>query len=155
MTQPSMKSPRNFTNYYTEVKSSVIRQKGESQNGCFKKTKHAKFYKKRIFLTRTCAYQGARNIRFSENLACFIFLKHPFWDSAFCLITDEIQLRKTTVSHKQSNIRTFVCFLIFSIHSNISNWMSNLFRRLVRILKKLSGKKWAFQKIMPVAMNPI
>ena len=155
MTQPSMKSPRNVTNYYTEVKSSVIRQKGESQNGCFKKTKHAKFSKKRIFLTRTCAYQGARNIRFSENLACFVFLKHSFWDSAFCLITDEIQLRKTTVSHKQSNIRTFECFLIFSIHSNISNWMSNLFRRLVRILRKLSGKKWAFQKIMPVAMNPI
>ena len=146
MTQPSMKSPRNVTNYYTEVKSSVIRQKGESQNGCFKKTKHA---------TRTLAYQGVRNVCFSENLACFVFLKHSFWDSAFCLITDEIQLRKTTVSHKQSNIRTFECFLIFSIHSNISNWMSNLFRRLVRILRKLSGKKWAFQKIMPVAMNPI
>ena len=31
--------------------SSVIRQKGESQNGCFKKTKHAKFSEKRAFLT--------------------------------------------------------------------------------------------------------
>ena len=30
---------------------SVIRQKGESQNGCFKKTKHAKFCEKRTFLT--------------------------------------------------------------------------------------------------------
>ena len=29
-----------------------------------------------------------RNVRFSENLACFVFLKHPFWDSPFCLITD-------------------------------------------------------------------
>ena len=29
--------------------SSVIRQKGESQNGCFKKTKHAKFSEKRTF----------------------------------------------------------------------------------------------------------
>ena len=28
--------------------------------------------------TRTCAYQGLRNVHFSENLACFIFLKHPF-----------------------------------------------------------------------------
>ena len=28
-------------------KSSVIRQKRESQNGCFKKTKHAKFSEKR------------------------------------------------------------------------------------------------------------
>ena len=31
--------------------SSVIRQKGESQNACFKKTKHAKFYEKWTFLT--------------------------------------------------------------------------------------------------------
>ena len=33
---------------------------------------------------------GVRNLRFSENLACFVFLKHPFWDSPFCLFTDEI-----------------------------------------------------------------
>ena len=31
--------------------SSIIRQKGESQNGCFEKTKHAKFFEKRTFLT--------------------------------------------------------------------------------------------------------
>ena len=30
--------------------SSVMRQKGESQNGCFKKTKHAKYSEKRTFL---------------------------------------------------------------------------------------------------------
>ena len=30
---------------------SVIRQKGESQNGCYKKTKHIKFSEKRTFLT--------------------------------------------------------------------------------------------------------
>ena len=32
-------------------KLSVRRQKDESQNGCFKKTKHAKFSEKRTFLT--------------------------------------------------------------------------------------------------------
>ena len=31
--------------------SSVTMQKGKSQNGCFKKTKHVKFSKKQIFLT--------------------------------------------------------------------------------------------------------
>ena len=31
--------------------SSVIRQKGESQNGAFKKTKYDKFSEKRTFLT--------------------------------------------------------------------------------------------------------
>ena len=37
-----------------------------------------------------CAYQGVRNVRLSEGLACFVFLKHPFWDSPFCLITDVV-----------------------------------------------------------------
>ena len=39
--------------------------------------------------TRTCAHEGVRNIRFSENLTSFVFLKHSFWDSPFHLITDE------------------------------------------------------------------
>ena len=38
---------------------------------------------------RTCAYQGVRNVRFLENLACFVFLKYSFWNSPFCLITGE------------------------------------------------------------------
>ena len=39
------------TSIWDIEKTSVIRQKGESQNGCFKKTKHAKFSEKRTFLT--------------------------------------------------------------------------------------------------------
>ena len=35
-------------------------------------------------------YQTVRNVPFSENLACFVFLWQPFWDSAFCLITDDL-----------------------------------------------------------------
>ena len=34
---------------------------------------------------------------YSENLACFVFLKHPFWDSPFWPfwpITDELQKKK-------------------------------------------------------------
>ena len=41
-----------------------------------------------LIRTRTCAYQGVINVCFSEILACFAFLKHTFWDSHFCLITD-------------------------------------------------------------------
>ena len=52
------------------------------------------FRKSNIFYSlirrRTCTYQRVRNVRFSENLAGFIFLKHPFWDSPFCLITNVI-----------------------------------------------------------------
>ena len=72
-----------------------IRQKCESRNGCFKKTKHAKFSEKTNISyppdthTCTCAYQAVRNNRFSENLTYFVFLKHPFWASPFCLITND------------------------------------------------------------------
>ena len=38
--------------------STVVRQKGESQNGCFKKTKHAKFSEKRTFLTESFSFLG-------------------------------------------------------------------------------------------------
>ena len=47
-----------------------------------------------LIRTCTCAYQGVRNVPFSENLMCFVFLKHPFWDSPFCLITDELSQMK-------------------------------------------------------------
>ena len=65
------------------VISSVTRQKGESQNRCFKKTKQAKFSKNEHLLPPdTYTYvrvhiRGVRNVRFSENLNCFVFLKHP------------------------------------------------------------------------------
>ena len=42
-----------------------------------------------LIRTRTCACQGLRNVRFSEKLACFVFFKNQFWDSPFCLITNE------------------------------------------------------------------
>ena len=37
--------------YVSVDKSSVIRQKGESQNGCFKKAKQAKISEKQTFIT--------------------------------------------------------------------------------------------------------
>ena len=40
-----------FTHEWRVNMSSVIRQKGEPQTGCFKKTKHAKFSEKWTFLT--------------------------------------------------------------------------------------------------------
>ena len=40
---------------------------------------------------RTFLYQRVRNVRFSENLTGFVFLKHPFWDSPFWFITDDLR----------------------------------------------------------------
>ena len=45
-----------------------------------------------LILTRTCAYQVVLNFRFSENLTHFVFLLLPFWDSPFCLVTDELYI---------------------------------------------------------------
>ena len=87
----------NFLNKYSGGHtSSVIRQKGEPQNGCLKERKHAKFSEKRIFLTPWYAHvhvsiRGQETF-VSENLACFVFLKHPCWDLPFCLITNDFSL---------------------------------------------------------------
>ena len=62
----------------TSVLSPVIRQKGGSQNGSSKKQSTPNFPKNEHFLPPTYAYQGVRNVRFSENLACFVFLVPPF-----------------------------------------------------------------------------
>ena len=77
------------------LKSSVVRQKCESQNGCFKKTKHARFSEKRTFLTPWYAYvrvriRGQEMFVFRKIWRALIFLKQPFWDSPFCHVTDEI-----------------------------------------------------------------
>ena len=66
--------------------SSVIRQKGESHNGCFKKTKHVKFTEKRTFFTLWYAHVWN---------TCEKTLKRPFWDSSFCLITISYTLIRT------------------------------------------------------------
>ena len=51
-------------------KSSVRRQKGESQNGCFKETKHVKFSEKRTF--RTCV-SGSKCSFFGKSVVlCFL-----------------------------------------------------------------------------------
>ena len=75
--------------------------------------------------THTCAYQGVRNVCFSENLSCFVFLKHSFWDSPFCLITNHLRCLKvfsirpwksfnknhTEISYKKNTISPFNSFV--------------------------------------------
>ena len=45
---------------------------------------------KRLFQENKARQIFRKTKNFSENLACFVFLKHPFSNSPFCLITDEI-----------------------------------------------------------------
>ena len=86
--QPFKRQPHKIVG--NKKNFSVKTQKGESQNGGNTKTKHAKFSEKRTFLTtyQVVGDKLVRNVRFSENLACFVFLLPQFWDFTFCLITD-------------------------------------------------------------------
>ena len=77
----------NFPVYSSIHNSPVLKQKGESQSRCYKKTKRAKFSKKTHV---SYSLIRVRNVRFWENLACIVFLQHPFWDSIFCPIADEL-----------------------------------------------------------------
>ena len=61
--------------------SSVIRQKGESQNGCFKKAKQAKISEKQTFLppdtyTYVCV-SGGKKCLFFGNFGVLCFLETP------------------------------------------------------------------------------
>ena len=54
-------------------KSSVIREKVESQIGCFKETKHVKFSEKRTFLTYVCVSGGKKCSFFGKfDMLCFL-----------------------------------------------------------------------------------
>ena len=136
------------SDYTSRVISSVIRQKGESQNGCSKKTKHVKFSEKTnisnplirtrsqsciktkinlnfyfhtslwcvkrfyegpkalifilIQLCERVCIRGLEMFVFSENLTCFVFLEHPFWDSPFYLIADDYTVHCVESAHIRS-----------------------------------------------------
>ena len=67
--------------------------KGRISKGVFQENKARQIFRKTNFSyplirTRTCAYQGVRNVCVSENLTSIVFLKHPFLDLPFCITTD-------------------------------------------------------------------
>ena len=72
------------------------KSKGRISKRVFQENKAHQIFRKTnisypLIRTLTTTYQGVRNVRYSENLASFVFMKHPFWDSPFCLITDVMQ----------------------------------------------------------------
>ena len=71
--------------------------KGRISKQVFQESKPHQIFRKinisyPLIRTRTCACQVVRNVCFSENLPCFVFLKYPIWDSPFCLITEKLIL---------------------------------------------------------------
>ena len=64
---------------------SVIRQKGESQNGCFNKAKHAKISEKQTFLTpcasggKKCLFFGNFGVLCSLEISVLRFALLPYY----------------------------------------------------------------------------
>ena len=74
--------------------SLVIWQKGKSQNGCFKKTKHPKFSEKTnisypLIRKRTCEYQGVNNVVVFFTLS-LLFLKNVTVPSFNCVAPESV-----------------------------------------------------------------
>ena len=70
-------------------------EKRQISKRVFQENKARQIFRKTIISyplmrTRTCTYQGVRNVHFSENLACFVFLKHQL-RLTFCLTNDELR----------------------------------------------------------------
>ena len=102
------------------INASVIRQKGESQNECFKKTKHTKIFEKWTFFTPIYAH-----VVLFENLACFVFLKNPFSDSLFCLITDDLRV-KIFIHYQVLESRVFKLDKSGLLHKHLLECSSNV-----------------------------
>ena len=88
------------------VNTSVIRQEGESQNRCFKKTKHAKYSANRTFLTPE--YQGVRNVHFFGKFDVLCFLETPVLRFAFLSYYRQIAFNKGKAIHGDQNFEVIV-----------------------------------------------
>ena len=74
---------------FADTKPSVLRKKGESQDGSNKETNQAELYKKWTF--HACVSgRGNEIFVFSEKLACFVFVLPPFGDPPFRGIMEDI-----------------------------------------------------------------
>ena len=87
--------------------SSVIRQKGESQNRCFEKTKYAKFSEKTnisypLRWTRIRTYvcvSGGKQFCFFGKFGVLYFLETPVLRFALFPITEDITMKTTKCQH--------------------------------------------------------
>ena len=76
---------RPLLHFLLWIKTSVIRQKSEFQNGYLKKTKHATFSRKQTFLTPWYAHvrmhiREAIKVRFSVGMLCFVVFFGIFFE---------------------------------------------------------------------------
>ena len=88
--------------------SSVIRQKGESKNGCFKKIKRAKFSEKRTFLTPWYAHvcvSGGKKCSYFGKFGVLCFLETPVFRFALLLYYRWVERRETSFKSERMQTR--------------------------------------------------
>ena len=107
--------------------------KGPFSKRMFQKNKARQIFRKvnishSLISACTCAYHGVRNVHFSENLACFVFFKQPFWNSTFYLITDDI------VDWMRNYIWDVSRDLVPSVLYNLTN-VKNAYRGMLLLVK--------------------
>ena len=100
--------------WYLMPVSSVMSQNGEFQNGCFKKTKHAKFYEKQTSLipdahTYMCL-SGGKKCSFFGKVGVLCFLETPV-------------LRFTLLAYYWRYIIIFICVIWYHLYNfkNVKN----------------------------------
>ena len=99
MNIPKYLSKRIINSYCTQLMTSIISMRHVVQHWrvsnsgylywntleyLFAGSKTKERISKRVFQgnkVRQIVRKTNKNVRFLENLACFVFLKHPFWDS--------------------------------------------------------------------------
>ena len=113
-----------FINITSHHNTLVIRQKANLKTGVSRKQSTSNFPKKRTFLTPW--YVNVRkNVRFSENMVCFVFLKHRFAIRPFALLPTN---RTVVLGWSFHNLRRFFNF-------------SALFLQGTQFFKKMMGKR--------------
>ena len=124
------------------IYSSVIRQKGETHNGCFKKTKHAKF-SVRVRITGLCSFFGKFGMRcFLETpfLRFALLLYYRRFKKYFLVSLQQSWLRGISCSEKVTVLKKY-----YSKKSSPSEevvvWMKCLLRKIACSEKCILAKK--------------
>ena len=122
--------------------------KGRISKRVFQENKAQQIFKKSnvsftLIHTRRCAYQGVRNVRFSENLSCFVFLKTHFEINPFALLP-------TVLSGviKLDTTRTFVSFFSWQTILYVSHLLCTFY--VLRDLFLFLSSNFSFQFLLSV-----
>ena len=113
-------------------KSSVIRQKSESQNGCFKKTKHVKFSEKRTFLPPDKHMYGC----VSRGKKCSFFGKFE----VLCVLESSV-LRFTLLPYYRQN-NAYIFTLLTQAQACSEEWLYRKLQKISTIFTHFSHKAW-------------